>query len=189
MTWRRRPLYLCIPKIYIFCLWQSQTTHTYTGLFKIIHPISNSCITGVYEFISSNCMPISSLRMSLVDHFEIIAYGDELVSVNMSSGQQKAFRVLRCSKRKSVTTVGNAIFVVVTGSTHRLLKPYVDGTNSFRIPGVCAKEKPKADLANPIKMWKDLEWIFNVVRVSQPTTQVDNLKSLEQLFGGFSDRV
>jgi len=43
--------------------------------------------------------------MSLVGYFEIVAYDDKLVSANMSTGQQKAFCVLRFSKCQSVIAV------------------------------------------------------------------------------------
>ncbi|KAL4104006.1 hypothetical protein QTP88_019319 [Uroleucon formosanum] len=54
-------------------------------------------------------------------------------------------------------------------SMHRLLRVYVDGISSLKKQGVCAKEKAQVDLVYPMIMWKELERVFNAVRVSQPT--------------------
>jgi len=128
--------------------------------------------------------------MSLVGCFEIIVHDDGLVSANMSTGQRKAFCVLRFSKCESGNNRATRFSSSSRDRCTDCSKAHVDGINTFQIHSVRAKEKPKGRLrVSEYNVESIGERVFNVVHVSQPTTQAENSKSLKQLFGGFWDGV
>jgi hypothetical protein len=82
----------------------------YTGLFEMIHPISNCYKMVIINCILSNYVPINRgytqvLECHLLFVLQSLFLSDKLFCANMSTEQQKAFCALRFSKRESLITV------------------------------------------------------------------------------------
>jgi len=94
-----------------------------------------------------------------------------LVSANMSTGQHKAFCVLQFSKCESIITVQRDFcrhYGIDAQTAQSICRWYMQ----FEETVCLCKGKRTGRLC--VLYSKELERVFNAVRVSQPTAQVEN---------------